>query len=239
MVVREVSWLVQHLLSALQFETFCSGLEAACKLACDQWMRIQRAHMKIEPYFGPPYDDFDWQVLELPEFSETAERSGSGFAYTREDGQSAIEDGRLDTVEARSSEGRSVAGDGDVADNNSAFGHSVMSHNPDEELVDGEVDPDEILLVVWPSMCTVEGGELMSITQGLVISKEQARPALEEQRNRSKIIPRPGSRRARTLSMPAAQSRSSSPARSAKPLHFLARSQTASELMEEGPESDM
>ncbi|KAK4234608.1 hypothetical protein C8A03DRAFT_18524 [Achaetomium macrosporum] len=220
MVVREVSWLVQHLLSALQFETFCSGLEAACKLACEQWMRIQLASMKIEPYFGPPYDDFDWQVLELPEFAEAAERSGSGFAHTRDDDETAIADDRLDTVEA------------------SAF-HSMMSHHPDDELMDGEVDPDEILLVVWPSMCAVEGGELMSITQGLVISKEQARPALEEQRSRSRLIPRPGSRRARTLSMPG-QSRSGSPARGAKPMHFLAHSQTASELaMEGGPGSDM
>ncbi|KAK4245865.1 hypothetical protein C7999DRAFT_42621 [Corynascus novoguineensis] len=232
MVVREVSWLVQHLLTALQFEAFCAGLEAACKLACEQWMRIQLAHMKIEPYFGPPYDDFDWQVLELPEFAEAAERDASGIPHTRDDPDEAIADDRLETVEA--GENAVVSGAADAVDNSSrggGFRDSAGGGGPDDtDMVDGDVDPDEILLVVWPSMCAVEGGELMSITQGLVISKEQARPALEEQRSRSRLIPRPGSRRARTLSMPG-QSRGSSPTRSGR-AHFLAHSQTASEVMD-------
>ncbi|KAL2173759.1 uncharacterized protein P884DRAFT_317452 [Thermothelomyces heterothallicus CBS 202.75] len=228
MVVREVSWLVQHLLTALQFEAFCTGLEAACRVACEQWRRIQLANVKIEPYFGPPYDDFDWQVLELPEFAEAAERD-AGIPHTRDDGDDAIADDRLETVEM-------VGGAADAADNHSfrdgaGAGAAASSlHGPDDEMLDGDVDPDEILLVVWPSMCAVESGELMSITQGLVISKEQARPALEEQRSRSRIIPRPGSRRARTMSMPG-QSRGSSPARGSRS-HFLAQSQTASELMD-------
>ncbi|KAL2132736.1 hypothetical protein VTI74DRAFT_3419 [Chaetomium olivicolor] len=233
MVVREVSWLVQHLLSALQFEAFCSGLEAACKLACEQWMRIQLAHMKIEPYFGPPYDDFDWQVLELPEFAEAAERD-AGMPHTTDNPDEAIADDRLETVEANDSlPAESVAGAADAANSSSGF-HDAVSHNPDDEMVEGEIDPDEILLVVWPSMCAVESGELMSITQGLVISKEQARPALEEQRSRSRLIPRPGSRRARTMSMPG-QSRGSSPSRG-KPAHFLAHAQTASEVAVDAPE---
>ncbi|KAH6631375.1 hypothetical protein F5144DRAFT_620489 [Chaetomium tenue] len=234
MVVREVSWLVQHLLTALQFEAFCSGLEAACKLACEQWMRIQLAQMKIEPYFGPPYDDFDWQVLELPEFAEAAEANAG---HPRDDGDDFGDD-RLETIEA-SEVGRApsdtAGGAADAGFHEGGGGNALRhGHGHDEEMMDGEVDPDEILLVVWPSMCAVENGELMSITQGLVISKEQARPALEEQRTRSRIIPRPGSRRARTLSMPG-QSRGSSPTRG-KPTttHFLAQSVTASDL--DGPD---
>jgi hypothetical protein len=232
MVVREVSWLVQHLLSALQFEAFCAGRETACRLACEQWKRIQLAQMKIEPYFGPPYDDFDWQVLELPEFAE-AEQDGLSH---RDDHDEAVMDDRLETIEASDAGGSgSIGGAADAGDNHSGYHHDGMGHNPEDDMMDGEIDPDEILLVVWPSMCAVEGGELMSITQGLVISKEQARPALEEQRSRSRLIPRPGSRRARTLSMPG-QSRGSSPTRSGRPAHFLAQSQTASEIADCPPD---
>ncbi|KAK3936009.1 hypothetical protein QBC46DRAFT_270510 [Diplogelasinospora grovesii] len=191
-VVREVSWLVQHLLGALQFEAFHNGLEAACRLACEQWMRIQLSQMKIEPYFGPPYDDFDWQVLELPEFAEAHISGGSSVV---DDGDDAITDGPLETVEA-----------GDAGGDGGEDGAHGM--DGDGGSATDEVEPDEILLVVWPSMCSVESGDLMSITQGLVISKEQARPALEEVRSR--LTPRPNSRRARTLSMPG-HSRSSSP----------------------------
>ncbi|KAL2267880.1 hypothetical protein VTJ83DRAFT_5157 [Remersonia thermophila] len=217
MVVREVSWVVQHLLSALQFEAFCTGLEQACRLAYEQWCVIQRAQMKIEPYFGPPYDDFDWQVLELPEFAEAAEREACmpSLPHAKDDAAA------------------SVAGDkngGDAA----SFHDGASSHHPaEDDLMEGEIDPDEILLVVWPSMCAVEGGELMSITQGLVISKEQARPALEEQRSRSRMIPRPGSRRARTMSMPG-QSRVGSPARSLGKSHFFGPS--PSEVNADGPD---
>ncbi|KAH6612935.1 hypothetical protein B0J18DRAFT_375325 [Chaetomium sp. MPI-SDFR-AT-0129] len=227
MVVREISWLVQHLLTALQFEAFCTGLEAACKLACDQWMRIQLAHMKIEPYFGPPYDDFDWQVLELPEFAEAAEHE-AGLHNIRP--ETALTEDRLETIEASNSstEGTSAP---DAASSHTphdaASSSSYHAGLPDDDIPDGEVDPDEILLVVWPSMCAVEGGELMSITQGLVISKEQARPALDEQRARSRIPPRPGSRRARTMSMHG-QSRGSSPSRLGR--HFLAQSHVPADL---------
>ncbi|KAK3312257.1 hypothetical protein B0H66DRAFT_485667 [Apodospora peruviana] len=242
-VVREVSWLVQHLLGALQFEHFTSGLEAACKLACEQWMRIQQAQIKIEPYFGPPYDDFDWQVLELPEFTEAEDEEdqqhqqinllrqpSSGGADLDGSGDSAVimdDDGPLETVEADGGADAvtpSVTGEADAVTFHDNGGHTddMMEEEEEEE---GEIDPDEILLVVWPSMCSVESGDLMSITQGLVISKEQARPALEEVRSRSRIIPRPGSRRARTLSMPG-QSRGSSPTRGGKPAtSFLAQAQ--------------
>ncbi|KAL2261258.1 hypothetical protein VTK26DRAFT_4514 [Humicola hyalothermophila] len=233
MVVREVSWLVQHLLGALQFEAFCSGLEAACKVACEQWMRIQLSQMKIEPYFGPPYDDFDWQVLELPEFAEAAEHDASGPPHSRDDGQDTIADDRLETVEATTeARSESLRGAADAARDPAFPG---TGRGMEDDMLEGEIDPDEILLVVWPSMCAVEGGELMSITQGLVISKEQARPALEEQRSRSRLIPRPGSRRARTMSMPG-QSRGSSPTR-VKSSHFLA-AQAASEVTTDGPAVD-
>ncbi len=252
MVVREVSWLVQHLLGALQFEAFCSGLETACRLACTQWMQIQMAHMKIEPYFGPPYDDFDWQVLELPEFAEAAERDAGAPLHMTDDSSSIVADDRLETVEVaevaeapvvaqatgptpspepsavpapESVEGAAIPAD--ASDHNGSVFQDNASHIPDDDMVEGEIDPDEILLVVWPSMCAVESGELMSITQGLVISKEQARPALEEQRTRGRMIPRPGSRRARTMSMPG-QSRAGSPR--GKPMHYLAQSVTASDI---------
>ncbi|KAK3688724.1 hypothetical protein B0T22DRAFT_498744 [Podospora appendiculata] len=242
-VVREVSWLVQHLLSALQFEAFCSGLEAACKLACEQWMRIQQAHMKVEPYFGPPYDDFDWQVLELPEFTEAA-MNEEGLSRRLggtpvDDGAShpddAVMDGPLETVEAMDVASNSAAGDADAAFVQEDGGH-VPGMGEEEEMEEGEIDPEEILLVVWPSMCSVENGDLMSITQGLVISKEQARPALEEVRSRSRLIPRPGSRRARTLSMPG-QSRGSSPR--GKAASFLANAMSAADasaVADGGPE---
>jgi hypothetical protein len=230
-VVREVSWLVQHLLTALQFEAFCTGLEAACKLACEQWMRIQLAQMKIEPYFGPPYDDFDWQVLELPEFAEAAE-GGRDAPHSTGDPDDAVVDDRLETVEATEAPSEGAGGAADAA--NSSY-HDTSEHNPMEEMIEGDVDPDEILLVVWPSMCCIENGDAVSITQGLVISKEQARPALEEQRSRSRLIPRPGSRRARTLSMPG-QSRGSSPR--GKPMHFLASAQAASEITGDGSPED-
>ncbi|KAM7183551.1 hypothetical protein V8F33_013523 [Rhypophila sp. PSN 637] len=204
-VVREVSWLVQHLLGAIQFENFCQGLEAACKLSCEQWMRIQMAQIKVEPYFGPPYDDFDWQVLELPEFDpvfddEHGHTHGAGLG-----------DGPLETIEADMvplPDSRATSSMSRITPSTATF-HDAMEEGLEAGL-EPEIDPDEILLVVWPSMCSVESGDLMSITQGLVISKEQARPALEEVRSRSRMAARPGSRRARTMSMPG-QSRGSSP----------------------------
>lgn len=200
-VVREVSWLVQHLLSALAFESFVSGLEQACKLACEQWMRIQLASMKIEPYFGPPYDDFDWQVLDLPEFVSSNPQQQRPFSVTLTDGGDG--DDGASTIGADQGAGAPLTTPGpdggkglhnpshdhDHNHNHSHHNrsrthlHSDNDHNnnsdtPQEE----EIDPDDILLVVWPSMCSVEDGDIMSITQGLVISKEQARPALEEVR---------------------------------------------------------
>ncbi|KAK4208251.1 hypothetical protein QBC37DRAFT_444016 [Rhypophila decipiens] len=207
-VVREVSWLVQHLLGAIQFENFCQGLEAACKLSCEQWMRIQMAQIKVEPYFGPPYDDFDWQVLELPEFDPTQDMDG-GASVT---GAPQDPDGPLETIEADMvplPDSRATSSMSRITPSTATF-HDAMEEGLEAGL-EPEIDPDEILLVVWPSMCSVESGDLMSITQGLVISKEQARPALEEVRSRSRMAARPGSRRARTMSMPG-QSRGSSPA---------------------------
>ncbi|KAK3947127.1 hypothetical protein QBC32DRAFT_99776 [Pseudoneurospora amorphoporcata] len=209
-VVREVSWLVQHLLSALAFESFVSGLEQACKLACEQWMRIQLASMKIEPYFGPPYDDFDWQVLDLPEFvsSTTQQQQQRPFSVTLtdggdgDDGASTIGAGAPLTsttpgpVDSHSDGKLLQTGGGHNLSHTHSHSHLHNNHDdpqnsepPQEE----EIDPDDILLVVWPSMCSVEDGDIMSITQGLVISKEQARPALEEVRRSKSGINRDGS----------------------------------------------
>lgn len=203
-VVREVSYAVQHLLSALQYEAFCTGLEQACKLACVQWMRIQLAQMKIEPYFGPPFDDFDWQVLPLPAFESSAEGvhlHGDGDeqegAAINDMDDMAVEIGRpIDDgpLSPRSAGSRVV----DQEDMKSF--RSSPRPMTDYDGADSEVGPDEIMLVVWPSMCAVENGELESITQGLVISKDQVRAATEEVRGRGRQ--RPGAKRARTLSMP-------------------------------------
>lgn len=201
-VVREVSWSVQHLLSALQYEAFCTGLEAACKLACVQWMRIQLAQMKIEPYFGPPFDDFDWQILPLPAFEDAEEDvhlhgdDQEGAAVVDDTDDVVVEIGRpVEDVPLtpRSGSGRVV----DQEDQNSF--RSSPRPMPDYD-VDSEVGPDEIMFVVWPSMCAVENGELESITQGLVISKDQVRAAQDEVRGRGRQ--RPTTKRARTLSMP-------------------------------------
>ncbi|KAM7207855.1 hypothetical protein V8F20_001897 [Naviculisporaceae sp. PSN 640] len=226
-VVREVSWLVQHLLGSLQFENFLRGLEAACKLSCEQWMRIQMAQIKVEPYFGPPYDDFDWQVLELPEFDpllDDGEHHGRGIGLSPNGPLETIEAGMVPLPDSRATSSmshveRSSVGTGTYHD-------SMMGDEGMEGGLDPEIDPDEILLVVWPSMCSVENGDLMSITQGLVISKEQARPALEEVRSRSRLVARPGSRRARTMSMPG-QSRGSSPTRAGKREMLLAAREAA------------
>jgi len=268
-VVREVSWLVQHLLSALQFEAFCSGLEGACRLACEQWMRIQMAQLKIEPYFGPPYDDFDWQVLELPEFSEGLRGEDGGSATMSggmsvsmpngtDDGEEGMHDGPLEAAEANAAEGTPEADaeaaalqDAQAAETAEMQDAEALEHGAHdieggasiqeedmEEYDDGEILPEEILLVVWPSMCSVEGGDLVSITQGLVISKEQARPALEEVRARPRMMARPGSRRARTMSMPG-QSRGNSPTRARAPVFPQApRSPAPGETIGEGGPDD-
>lgn len=160
-VVREVSYLVQHLLSALQFEAFSTALEESCGLACRQWRRIQTATMKIEPYFGPPYDDFDWQVLLLPEKFAPGGTVFGGSTLGLDAGSGTIGGG------ARLQD----SGPGDEA---STIAESIRS----------VIDPADIMLVLWPSMCAVEGGELVSITQGLVMAKEQASAAFEEEGRR-------------------------------------------------------
>ncbi len=194
-VVREVSWLVQHLLSSLQFDAFRSRLEAACRMACTEWMRIQLAKMKIEPYFGPPYDDYDWQVLELPEFQAPPPDTQEGGAPTV-DGEPAA-DGSSQGAEERAGSGGGGADDETETETETAGDDdavSVTSHDSAATL-----EPNEILLVVWPSMCAIEEGELASITQGLVITKEQARSAMEEVRSRGGR--KANAKRARSMSM--------------------------------------
>lgn len=198
-VIREVSYAVQHLLNALQYETFCHGLEQACKLACVHWMRIKLAQMKIEPYFSPPFDDYDWQVLPLPSF-ETGQQDDS-------DGQNAG-----DAVDCTDYMAGNTC---HPVDNVSSTFHTDCDRVVDQEDVrsscsnsrhvaahDREfgVGPDETMLIVWPTMCVVDNGELKSMTQGLVISQEQVRAAIDEVRGRGRQ--RPGAKQARRLSMP-------------------------------------
>lgn len=194
-VVREVSYLVQHLLSALQYEAFCTALLESCELACLQWNKIQRAAMKIEPYFGPPFDDFDWQVLLLPEkFGVegigSSANAFSGSTLGLDAGSGTI--GGNARLQQDSPSTSSVRGD----DAPSILAESVQT----------VVDPVDIMLVLWPSMCAVEGGELVSITQGLVMAKEQANVAFEEEGRRK--LPQQ-QRRARSMST--STSRKSSP----------------------------
>lgn len=184
-VVRDVSYVVQHLLSALQYEAFCTALLESCELACRQWNKIQHAAMKIEPYFGPPFDDFDWQVLLLPEKFGVQGIGGSAGAFS----------GSTLGLDAGSG---TIGGNARLQQDDAS---SIVA-----ESVQTVVDPVDIMLVLWPSMCAVEGGELVSITQGLVMAKEQANVALEEEGPRK--LPQQ-QRRARSMST--STSRKSSP----------------------------
>ncbi|KAG8168849.1 hypothetical protein KVR01_001598 [Diaporthe batatas] len=180
-VVREVTFLVQHLLSALQYEAFRRGLEECVALACGQWARVQAAAMKVEPYFGPPYDDFDWQVLMLPEGFEGSLGDIPGAAAA---GQDAV---------ASSTPSPSPLGDTDTAARDANEDTSTIA-----ESVRSVIDPADIMMVLWPTMCAVEGGELVSITQGLVMAKEQAAAAFEEEGRRR--APKHNGKRARSMS---------------------------------------
>ncbi|KAK7705259.1 hypothetical protein SLS64_008096 [Diaporthe eres] len=196
-VVREVTFLVQHLLSALQYGAFREGLEACVALACERWGEVQGAAMKIEPYFGPPYDDFDWQVLMLPErFGDEQLGSGGGSTIGLDAGSGTIggsprgpppaapEDAEVSPSSSDPPPPSSAARDDDA----STIAESVRS----------VVDPADIMMVLWPTMCAVEGGELVSITQGLVMAKEQAAAAFEEEGRRRR--PGTNSKRARSMS---------------------------------------
>lgn len=192
-VVREVTFLVQHLLSALQYGAFREGLEACVALACERWAEVQGAAMKIEPYFGPPFDDFDWQVLMLPErFGDERLGSGGGSTIGLDAGSGTI--------------GGSPRGPPPAAAEDAEVSASSSSSPPPAardddastiaESVRSVVDPADIMMVLWPTMCAVEGGELVSITQGLVMAKEQAAAAFEEEGRR-----RPGTNAKRARSM--------------------------------------
>ncbi|KAJ9156373.1 Structural maintenance of chromosomes protein 6 [Pleurostoma richardsiae] len=209
-VVRETSWLVQHLLSSLQYEAFCTALERACKLACTQWRRIQEAQMKIEPYFGPPYEDYDWQVLPLPDLDEGGDgapiRDPAAATGPADSAETMVEGGAAAAAAVAARMEMSGARDGAADDTDTtAAGVDADDEATSEtgtttvESEGGSVEPDAILLVVWPSMCAVEDGELQSITQGLVVSKEQARAAAEEVR--AERGPRSSAKRARSMSM--------------------------------------
>lgn len=195
-VVREVTFVVQHLLSALQYGAFREGLEACVALACEQWARIQNAAMKIEPYFGPPFDDFDWQVLMLPEGLEDGGLGGGGGGSTHslDAGSGTIGDSPRDVS--------GVAAQGAAAASSSSASSSARDTGDDAstiaESVRSAVDPADIMMVLWPTMCAVEGGELVSITQGLVMSKDQAAAAFDEEGRRR--APKHDGKRARSMS---------------------------------------
>lgn len=185
-VVREVTFLVQHLLSALQYGAFREGLEACVALACGRWAEVQGAAMKIEPYFGPPYDDFDWQVLMLPErFGDKHLGGGGGVSTVGLDAGSGTIGGS-----PRGPPPPAAAEDAVVSPSSSPPPHPPSSAAQDDdastiaESVRSVVDPADIMMVLWPTMCAVEGGELVSITQGLVMAKEQAAAAFEEEGRR-------------------------------------------------------
>ncbi|EFX02701.1 hypothetical protein CMQ_2630 [Grosmannia clavigera kw1407] len=232
-VVREVSWVVQHLLDAIAYKSFCTSLGSACAVACIEWQKIQRARTKIEPYFGPPYDDFDWQELPLPEFdgrsSTTRHRSRDSSVTRCESRARGIEHSDLEVLSGANDK---AGGDG-VSKKSAAS--KLVSRTPSPQRVEGksgtpvsvsvpeiiadvdmqhenaapisemdedsEVDPSDIILVVWPSMVVVENGEQSPITQGLVISKQQASLAYHEVRM-ARIGHRSYSKRSRTLSIP-------------------------------------
>jgi len=195
-VVREVSWVVQHLLSALAYEAFCTRLGQVCALACTQWRRIQEARMKIEPYFGPPYDEFDWQKLPLAEFDEGWPAT-NGAATPPESSDTAVEEPEAaEPVQDAEAPEKDPDAAGSAPDDAADVAVDELSEPGAETEGESELEPDEILLVVWPSMCVVEGGEFASITQGIVVSKDQARRALDEVR--ALQGPRPNIKKART-----------------------------------------
>ncbi len=254
-VVRDVSWVVQHLLGALQYDAFCSGLANACAVACTEWQKIQMAKTKIEPYFGPPYDEFDWQALPLPEFegrkgspqtrSAVGSVRGSSPAPTAKDdakeggaagdgaGSTAAElDGtaaaagdsatevdntpgegapvteNTDAAEVGASEDAAAAASAAAAgadtaiddDGDNAFDHDDEDSDSDDGV---EMNPHDILLVVWPCMAIVENGDEEPITQGLVVTNKQATLAFKElNAARNGGMTRPGGKRARSMSIP-------------------------------------
>lgn len=205
-VVREVTFLVQHLLSALQYGAFREGLEACVALACDRWAEVQGAAMKIEPYFGPPYDDFDWQVLMLPEkFGEGGlggggTGTGSGSTLGLDAGS-----GTIGGTPRGGATPAAAAQDVVASSSSSSSSSSPAPPGPQDdddastiaESVRSVVDPADIMMVLWPTMCAVEGGELVSITQGLVMAKDQAAAAFEEEGRRR---PWTNGKRARSMS---------------------------------------
>ncbi|ERS98351.1 hypothetical protein HMPREF1624_05135 [Sporothrix schenckii ATCC 58251] len=250
-VVREVSWVVQHLLGALPYDAFCSGLGSACALACTEWQKIQTARMKIEPYFGPPYDEFDWQALPLPEFEGRtgSPQTGSGANSARDGSPARAEDTPIITIEGDDAaaveldgtavgadadattegnapvgedapptaedkaEGGPAEGNTDAGDNTDAAADDTAVANSsdndtaiadDEDDDDDEMDPSDILLVVWPSMAVVENGDHQPITQGLVVTKAQAALAFQEVYAARNTGNGAGlnSKRARTMSIP-------------------------------------
>lgn len=200
-VVREVTFLVQHLLSALQYGAFREGLEACVALACDRWAEVQGAAMKIEPYFGPPYDDFDWQVLMLPEkFGDGGLGGGGGGGGS---GSTLGLDAGSGTIGGtpRGGAAPAAAAQDAVAPSSSSSAPPGPQDDDDAstiaESVRSVVDPADIMMVLWPTMCAVEGGELVSITQGLVMAKDQAAAAFEEEGRRR---PWTNGKRARSMS---------------------------------------
>ncbi|KAH8785204.1 hypothetical protein F5883DRAFT_480667 [Diaporthe sp. PMI_573] len=202
-VVRELTFLVQHLLSALQYGAFREGLEACVALACEQWARVQTASMKIEPYFGPPYDDFDWQVLMLPEegFEDNGRLGGGGGGSTLGlDAGSGTIGGSPRGVSSTAAQG--AVAPSSPSSTSPRSSSTVRDPDDDEstiaESVRSVVDPADIMMVLWPTMCAVEGGELVSITQGLVMAKEQAASAFEEEGRRRP--PKHNGKRARSMS---------------------------------------
>lgn len=158
-VVREVSWVVQHLLGALPYDAFCSGLGSACALACTEWQKIQMARMKIEPYFGPPYDEFDWQALPLPEFEgrkgSPLARSGvstpviitvDDTAAVELDGTAVVAETETTTTEAATN-GDAPAGEGEDALKTEGAAAEVESE-PVEGNTDATTDADNETAIV-------------------------------------------------------------------------------------------
>ncbi len=217
--MREVSSVVQHLLGSLEYDKFCEGLCNLCTLACTQWTRVQMARMKIDTAFGPPYDDgLDWQELPPPVFGLAKRRplTPSGSDTAVDETVVAPEDTKTDDKAGESEDAAAAAAAPSTAEGDAA----VVDDDDGEDSGDDEddeirsrasgPDPENILVVVWPSMCVVEGGELTSITQGIVVSRDQARLAQDEMRPMH--TPRSNTKKARTMSIPS-RSRSGSPFR--------------------------
>jgi hypothetical protein len=87
-VVSEVVWYVRDMLSAVQYESFRSGLEQVVQQACDAWKIAQCSREKFEPFFDLIQSDSqEWQPFR---FEEGGAGAGEQDSTTPSDGDEEL-----------------------------------------------------------------------------------------------------------------------------------------------------